>query len=73
MMSTLHGRRLGAQPVVIVLTDGQSTRPTQTIAEAEALRRTGAVVIAIGIGSGVKESELDAIASDPAHKFNVNR
>jgi len=72
MMSTLHGRRLGAQPVVIVLTDGQSTRPTQTIAEAEALRRTGAVVIAIGIGSGVKESELDAIASDPAHKFNVN-
>lgn len=71
MMSTLHGRRLGAQTVVIVLTDGQSTRPSETMAEAARLRRTGAVVISIGIGSNVDEPELDAIASDPTHKFNV--
>ena len=34
-------------------------------------QQTGAIVIVVGIGSNVKQSELDAIASDSEHKFNV--
>ncbi|GFO07336.1 collagen alpha-6(vi) chain, partial [Plakobranchus ocellatus] len=71
-LSTLHGRRLQAQPVVIVLTDGQSSLPQNTIKEAQLLKGMGAVVIAVGIGTNTDDTELSAIASDAAHKFNVN-
>ncbi|GFR74758.1 collagen alpha-6(VI) chain [Elysia marginata] len=71
-LSTLHGRRLQAQPVVIVLTDGQSSLPAETLSAAQLLQGTGATVIAVGIGSNTDDAELSAIASDAAHKFNVN-
>ena len=48
MLATLHGRRLGAQPVVIVLTDGQSTQKSETIAEANALKvSTGCLFVCL--------------------------
>ncbi|RUS71914.1 hypothetical protein EGW08_020327, partial [Elysia chlorotica] len=71
-LSTLRGRRLNANPVVIVLTDGQSSLPQETKLAAQQLQGTGATVIAVGIGSNTDDDELSAIATDDAHKFNVN-
>lgn len=67
----VNGGRPDAAKVVIVLTDGQSTYSSQTIQAANNLHNTGAEVIAIGIGLGTDKSELNAIATDSAHVFEV--
>ena len=66
------GARANATNLVILLTDGQSTVPSKTTAEAANLKNmTDTTVIAIGIGSGVRQSELNTIASDAAHAITV--
>jgi Mg-chelatase subunit ChlD len=47
--------------VSIVLTDGQSTNPSQTIQAAEASRNMGIITFAIGIGNSIVRSELRTI------------
>ncbi|XP_033736270.1 collagen alpha-6(VI) chain-like isoform X1 [Pecten maximus] len=69
--SAVNGGRPDAAKVVIVLTDGQSTSGQATINEANKLHMTGAEVTAIGIGSGVDKAELNVIATDSAHVFEV--
>lgn len=64
-----RGNRPDVQDFVIVLTDGRSTQSSQTDAEAKKLRDMGAKVLALGIGDGVDEDELKAIASDPDETF----
>ena len=54
--------------MVILLTDGQSRNLTATAAAAEALKRSGARLLAVGVGSGVDLGELHAIASAPSHQ-----
>lgn len=39
--------------------------------QAQALHASGAEVIAVGIGNSVSNSELEAIASDSNHVFQV--
>lgn len=51
--------------MAIVVTDGRSSNPTQTAAEAKKARDAGITVLAIGVGSGVSKPELNAIATDP--------
>ena len=51
--------------VGIVLTDGRSNSPPRTIAEAERAHRAGIIMIAVGVGSSIEHSELEAIASEP--------
>jgi len=46
------------------LTDGRSST-SLTIAEAERAHKAGIIMIAIGVGSSIDRTELDAIASDP--------
>ena len=53
------------------MTDGQSTDPSATVKMAEALHRDGVQVIAIGIGSQVKTTELAVIASGKDHMFTA--
>ena len=66
------GARDNATHLVVVITDGQSTYPTKTATEAALLKKLpNTKVISIGIGSGVKQTELDTIASDPAHALSV--
>ena len=66
------GDRANVTNLVILLTDGQSTAPTKTKAEAVLLKNmTDTTVIAIGIGAGVRQAELDTIASDQAHSITV--
>ena len=66
------GDRANVTNLVILLTDGQSTAASKTAAEAAKLKNmTDTTVIAIGIGSGVRLTELNAIASDKAHAIIV--
>lgn len=51
--------------MAIVVTDGRSNNPPLTAAEAKKARDAGITVLAIGVGSGVGKSELDAMATDP--------
>jgi len=71
MMSPTQGRRLEARAVLVLLTDGRSLRPADTAAQAQALKNTGALVIAVGIGRDVDASELNAIASGPDNVYNT--
>uniref|UniRef100_K1PKC1 Collagen alpha-6(VI) chain n=1 Tax=Magallana gigas TaxID=29159 RepID=K1PKC1_MAGGI len=66
-----HGGRPDAEKIVIVLTDGQSSSHANTLTQAQALHASGAEVIAVGIGNSVSNSELEAIASDSNHVFQV--
>lgn len=66
------GARNSATKIAIVLTDGQSSLPTETTREANLLKDAGVLVLSIGIGDVVKESELEAIASLPQDVFRVN-
>ena len=50
---------------MVVLTDGVSNDPSKTITAANSLLKEDVTVFAAGIGSGVNEAELEAIASDP--------
>ncbi|KAJ8309545.1 hypothetical protein KUTeg_014419 [Tegillarca granosa] len=66
-----HGSRNDSKHIAIVMTDGQSSSPSATKVAAAALHKTGVEVMSIGIGSSVTLSELQTIASDNQHVFQV--
>lgn len=70
--SSSNGGRPGVDQWVIVLTDGESTTPTETAAAADRLHKMGIKVISIGIGKGANQAELEAIATDPQHVYRVD-
>jgi len=55
----------GHPRVGIVVTDGQSTVPSQTVLAATRAHDADITMIAVGIGSSINRKELQAIASDP--------
>lgn len=69
--SSTNGGRQDAAEIVILLTDGQSTNPSQTLQEAAKLHNAGPEVIAIGVGDGPNTKELNQIATDSHHVFQV--
>ncbi|XP_076097610.1 collagen alpha-5(VI) chain-like isoform X1 [Mytilus galloprovincialis] len=66
-----HGARNSSKHFIIVLTDGASTNKNLTAAQAALLKQENAIVIAIGVGSGIDKSELNVIATDSKHVFNT--
>ena len=80
--STVNGARplqQGIPRVTIVVTDGRSNSPTATIAAASNVHASNIMAYAVGVGSNVFMTELNAIASDPNSQyvrllstFNVN-
>ncbi|GFR96142.1 collagen alpha-5(VI) chain, partial [Elysia marginata] len=68
-----NGMRPNAAHIAIVITDGQSQNAGATAAEAKRLQDKGITVFSIGVGGGAKQSELNAIATDPdnSHVFVV--
>lgn len=58
--------------VLILLTDGKSTSPTQTAEQARLLKETGVYVIAVGIGNSLNQNELHSIASDATGVVSVS-
>lgn len=70
--STSAGDRGNTPDLLVVITDGQSTNPLQTKIEADILKQRGIIIMAIGIGSGVKVTELLNIASNSSLVIEVN-
>ncbi|KAK3611942.1 hypothetical protein CHS0354_014016 [Potamilus streckersoni] len=71
IFQTRHGSRSNATNIVIVITDGRSRNPNATIIEAAQLKQI-ADIFSIGIGPGVDQHELSAIASKPSNVMQVN-
>ncbi|XP_060079522.1 collagen alpha-1(XII) chain-like [Ylistrum balloti] len=68
-----NGGRPGVQKYVVVMTDGRSNEPQLTVNYANALKhQPNVTIIALGIGSAVDNSELQAIATDSKHVFTVS-
>ena len=67
-----HGGRIKASRIVIVVTDGKSTIPRETINQAKKLHNAKATVFAIGVGRQVDPKELNAIANSPKYVFTVD-
>ena len=57
--------RSTAKHILIVLTDGQSRIPGDTLSQAQLAKSEGIEIFSVGIGSGVNINELNGIASDP--------
>ena len=62
----------GIPRVTIVVTDGRSNEgggPPATIAAANAIHASNIIAYAVGVGSNVLMTELNAIASDPDSQY----
>ena len=62
----------GVPRVVVLLTDGYSNSPFSTINSANKVHAANIQVYSFGIGSGVNEAELIAIASDKSYVYHIN-
>lgn len=71
ILTSQKGDRPSAENVVIVLTDGQSNNHIDTIREANKLHMVSQDVISIVIGTGINLKELNAIATDSHHVFDL--
>lgn len=56
------GARADVPKLVLVMTDGGSNSPSNTAASAAALRSLGAIIVVLGVGTGVNASECRNIA-----------
>lgn len=59
--------------IAIVITDGNSVHPPETLQAANEARQENIGLIAVGVGSSVNLQELQNIASDPdaSHVFQA--
>lgn len=74
MFNQANGDRPGVPNIGIIITDGNSNRPDDTMAQAQAARSAGITLFSVGVGSGISRTELNAIATDPDtnHVFTVD-
>ncbi|CAH1241297.1 COL6A3 [Branchiostoma lanceolatum] len=68
--SVANGGRADAANVLVVITDGQSV--DDVTGPATDLLREGVMVYAVGIGSGIQYSTLEAIAQDQGRVLQAN-
>ncbi|XP_067680566.1 collagen alpha-6(VI) chain-like [Haliotis asinina] len=64
--------RYGTKHIAVVLTDGRSNEEDLTKQQAQRLKDSGVLVIAVGIGAGVQMSELKNIASGDKYIVTVD-
>ncbi|XP_060570089.1 uncharacterized protein LOC132728460 isoform X2 [Ruditapes philippinarum] len=74
VFSQSGGARPNVPRIAVVITDGRSSNPTQTAAQANLARQNNIGMIAVGVGNGVDINELHQIADDPdaANTFTVS-
>lgn len=63
------GNRPDVADVVVVITDGESSKPEETLAALKNIRGENYTIFAVGIG-GAKVEEINAISSDPDSFFS---
>ncbi|XP_064601429.1 collagen alpha-3(VI) chain-like [Liolophura sinensis] len=69
MLTPDNGDRPDVPNIVIVLTDGQSRKPEETVTEAAMLREAGTLMFAISVGRWRSDTELQVLASKPASQY----
>lgn len=69
MFTSAKGSRPNVPKIVIVFTRGYSSDKMATKDEAKLLKTSGALVLTVGIGAGVNDQELQAIATLPDDVF----
>lgn len=67
-----YGPRSESAKIAIVLTDGRSLEPDQTIRTANQLHNMGVEVFVIGMGHWVDGTELQQIATDRDHVYRIS-
>lgn len=67
-----YGPRSESAKIAIVLTDGRSLEPDQTIRAAHQLHKMGVEVFVIGMGHWVDGVELNQIATDGDHVYKIS-
>ncbi|KAH3860726.1 hypothetical protein DPMN_023644 [Dreissena polymorpha] len=70
VFSTKNGARPGAAHIAVVITDGVSSRPDQTLQQIELVHKSGVYVFTVGVGNKTDKSELEAMASKPVSDFS---
>lgn len=73
VLTSRHGARLNADDIVIFITDGGTDLPGMAINEARQLHDQGVEVIAVGVGTGPDDHELDQIKSNYSFKVAAYR
>ncbi|KAK7479543.1 hypothetical protein BaRGS_00029180 [Batillaria attramentaria] len=58
--------------VIVLITDGKSNSKNRTLEAADAAKSAGIFIFAIGVGSGIDETELNAVRSNDGDTFNVD-
>lgn len=66
-----NGGRPDVPHIIIVITDGQSTTPQDTIREAAKLAQNNIIAFTIGVGKQIDLNELKVIAGDSSRMFEV--
>ena len=72
MFTAANGERADAKNYVIILTDGASANFNQTVQQATLLKQQNIEILAIGIGASINRPELNGMASDSKHVFEVS-
>ncbi|KAL5016430.1 hypothetical protein ScPMuIL_006019 [Solemya velum] len=67
--SSRHGARTGVAQIAIVITDGLSRVPEETVVNAGKVKDSGIYVFAIGVGANADKGELGAMASTPTADY----
>ncbi|OEH74405.1 microneme protein [Cyclospora cayetanensis] len=62
LYDTTKGARKDVPKLVMVMTDGVSSRADLTLVSATNLREKGAIIVVLGVGAGVKAKECTSIA-----------
>ncbi|KAH3753954.1 hypothetical protein DPMN_188609 [Dreissena polymorpha] len=63
--------RANAPKIMIVITDGTSVNPAETIRQAQDAKASGITIIAVGIGNTAFVEELREISSSPQHYYQA--
>ena len=63
MFRSDRGDREDVQDFLVLITDGKSDDPENTWEEAMATRQQGIHVMTVGIGAGIRDSELRSVSS----------
>ncbi|GAB1600178.1 protein PIF-like [Argonauta hians] len=64
--------RPGAARVAVILTDGRSRYPNETIEEAQKAKSAGIVMITVGVGHAISRDELAQIATSEREVIDVS-
>ncbi len=71
MFTSNNGDRSGDPNYMIVLTDGFSNVNEQnTLQEAQDAKNNGITIMAVGMGTDIKQAEIEDMASDPSNLYS---